>query len=105
MAGDSPAYLAWVRLLPCCAPGAPRGCRYVRQAHHTGRKGLSTRTEDAHAVPLCVQHHAEWDAGCGAFAGLDHGGRRRWEDEQVARLREMWAERDGGIDRQFCFGA
>ena len=53
--GMSPAHLAFVRSLPCCACGSP-----AVEAHHllrTGARGMGMRSPDRYAVPLCGAHH------------------------------------------------
>jgi hypothetical protein len=49
-----PDYLAFVRSLPCCVCGSRRSI----EAHHTGPRGLSQKSSDFSAIPLCaVIHH------------------------------------------------
>lgn len=72
-----PAYLKWIRALPCCVCGSQRGV----EAAHTGSRGLSTKSCDRSCVPLCRQHHqtgkySYHGLGARAFAaryGLDVG--------------------------------
>jgi hypothetical protein len=51
--GNSAAYLAAIRQLPCCACGAPS----PSDAHHlkagTGERGMAMKATDRYAVPLC----------------------------------------------------
>ena len=49
----SASYLAWVRKLPCSV------CQETRhvEASHTGPHGLSQRSSDLQAIPLCERHH------------------------------------------------
>lgn len=49
----SRGYLAWVRSQACC------NCHRVRniQAHHHGTRGISQKTDDLRAVPLCFDCH------------------------------------------------
>ena len=46
-------YLRWIRTLPCSV------CRTTRavEAAHTGPHGLSQKSSDLCAIPLCVRHH------------------------------------------------
>ena len=46
-------YLQWIRTLPCSV------CRTTRavEAAHTGPHGLSQKSPDLSAIPLCVRHH------------------------------------------------
>ena len=47
------AYLRWIRTLPCSV------CRTTRtvEAAHTGPHGLSQKSSDLSAIPLCARHH------------------------------------------------
>jgi len=49
----NPGYLRWIRTLPCSV------CRTTRavEAAHTGPHGLSQKSSDLCAIPLCVRHH------------------------------------------------
>ena len=49
----NPGHLQWIRTLPCCV------CRTTRavEAAHTGPRGLSQKSSDLSAIPLCVRHH------------------------------------------------
>ena len=49
----NPAYLRWIRSLPCSV------CRTTRsvEAAHTGPHGLGQKSPDLSAVPLCGRHH------------------------------------------------
>lgn len=60
--GDSLRYLAWIRSFGCLA------CGKDAEAHHLlrsedGHKGLSQKSEDRWAIPLCRKHHAEAHLG------------------------------------------
>jgi hypothetical protein len=48
-----PGYLQWIRTLPCSV------CRTTRtvEAAHTGPHGLSQKSSDWFAIPLCARHH------------------------------------------------
>jgi len=50
-------YLQWIRTLPCSV------CRTTRavEAAHTGPHGLSQKSPDLSAIPLCVKHHRTGD--------------------------------------------
>ena len=52
-----PLYLQWIRTLPCCV------CRTSRtvEAAHTGPHGLSQKSSDLSAIPLCARHHRTGD--------------------------------------------
>ena len=49
----NPGYLQWIRTLPCAV------CRTTRQieAAHTGPHGISQKSSDLSAIPLCARHH------------------------------------------------
>jgi hypothetical protein len=53
----NPAYLRWIRSLPCLV------CRTTRdvEAAHTGPHGLSQKSSDLFAIPLCGRHHRTGD--------------------------------------------
>ena len=53
----NPGYLQWIRTLPCSV------CRTTRavEAAHTGPHGLSQKSSDLSAIPLCVRHHRTGD--------------------------------------------
>src|SRR5580765_6103810 len=52
-----PDYLRWIRTLPCSV------CRTTRavEAAHMGPHGLSQKSSDLCAIPLCVKHHRTGD--------------------------------------------
>lgn len=53
----NPAYLRWIRSLPCSV------CRTTRavEAAHTGPHGLGQKSSDLSAIPLCGRHHRTGD--------------------------------------------
>ena len=53
----NPGYLQWIRTLPCSV------CRTMRavEAAHTGPHGLSQKSSDLSAIPLCGKHHRTGD--------------------------------------------
>jgi hypothetical protein len=53
----NPEYLRWIRTLPCSV------CRTSRavEAAHTGPHGLSQKSSDLSAIPLCATHHRTGD--------------------------------------------
>ena len=53
----NPRYLRWIRTLPCSV------CRTTRavEAAHTGPHGLSQKSSDLSAIPLCGRHHRSGD--------------------------------------------
>ena len=62
-----PAYLAWIRTLPCLTKGCGRG---DVEAHHEPPKGMGgAEPDDRNATPLCTDchrtrtdHHEGWEA-------------------------------------------
>jgi hypothetical protein len=53
----NPQYLRWIRTLPCAACGTTRHV----EAAHTGPRGLSQKSPDTSAIPLCPRHHRTGD--------------------------------------------
>jgi hypothetical protein len=53
----NPEYLRWIRSLPCTV------CRTSRlvEAAHTGPHGISQKSSDLSAIPLCARHHRTGD--------------------------------------------
>ena len=53
----NPGYLRWIRTLPCSV------CRTSRsvEAAHTGPHGISQKSSDLSAIPLCAKHHRTGD--------------------------------------------
>ncbi len=88
MAGEDPAYLAFVRAQPCavghCHPGGV--------PHHTGPKGLSQRSHDHDAIPMCDQHHKERHALSGFFKGWKKAHLKAWETDWVELTRSAHTE-------------
>jgi hypothetical protein len=53
-------YLAWIRTLDCVVCSRAHGGPIVIEAAHTnalGRRGMSQKTSDFSAIPLCSAHH------------------------------------------------
>ena len=74
--GKDPAYLEWLHSLPCLVcwligvagrdvsnfPDDGMGCRAQMtptEAAHTGPHGMSQKSDDRTAIPLCEWHHRE----------------------------------------------
>jgi hypothetical protein len=53
----NPGYLRWIRSLPCSVCRTTRGV----EAAHTGPHGLSQKSSDLSAIPLCARHHRTGD--------------------------------------------
>jgi hypothetical protein len=55
-----PAYLAWIRTLPCVVCLAGEISQHSpTEAAHVGERGLRQKCSDRHTVPLCGEHHRE----------------------------------------------
>ena len=57
-----PEYLAWIRTLSCAVCSRVGGGSTVIEAAHTnalGPRGMSQKTTDFSAIPLCSAHHRE----------------------------------------------
>jgi hypothetical protein len=54
----NPAYLRWIKGQACIV------CKrtYSVDPCHTGPHGMSTKSSDYSCIPLCRQHHDEYDA-------------------------------------------
>jgi hypothetical protein len=53
----NPGYLQWIRTLPCSVCRTTSGV----EAAHTGPHGLSQKSSDLSAIPLCGKHHRTGD--------------------------------------------
>ena len=53
----SPKYFRWIRTLPCSVCHTTRAV----EAAHTGPHGLSQKSSDLSAIPLCAKHHRTGD--------------------------------------------
>ena len=57
-AKKDPAYLAFIRSLPCRVPGE---CEGPTEPHHYPAKGMGgANGDDAKTAPLCTKHHRQW---------------------------------------------
>lgn len=89
MAGENRSRLLWTKRQPCCAPGAPSGCKGPVEAHHAGRHGVGQKAHDDTAIPLCMGHHRAWHDNRGPFDWLN-GKRRAWADQLIAETQARW---------------
>ena len=81
MAGESPAYTAWLREKPCAACGIG-----PTQVHHPRHDvAMSKRAHDHRAVNLCHEHHEQ--AQTYQLLGMDKYQLRAWLDEVAAKRR------------------
>lgn len=81
MAGENPAYLAWLRKQPCCVKDCK--CTPV-QSHHCTGAGMSLRAHDQHAMPLCWIHHNDFHDLRGPFKWWMKEQRKLWQRMQAA---------------------
>lgn len=82
MAGEDPAFVRFVRTLPCAVCGA-----HGVEAHHAGTRGLGQRAHDSTCVPLCRQHHAAWHDAGPPFRGMSKDERQGWNEAAIAAAR------------------
>jgi len=90
MAGEDPAYTAWLRTLPCRVHGCHRTPEVHHVRHHTGA-GL--RPHDNQGIPLCHRHHMALHAAAWPFS-LAKAKLKAWQHAQVAELRAVWESDD-----------
>ncbi len=85
-AGHDPAHLAWIRSQPCCMCGFD--FRGMIDAHHsTVGRGLSRKTSDREAMPLCTWCHRDFHNARGGFDGWTKATRKVWQLSMVSRYR------------------
>jgi hypothetical protein len=95
MAGDDPGYLAWLRASPCALAGR-HPCAGPVQAHHsTHGRGMSQRTSDRSAFPLCAFHHRTFHDLCGYFNGWVKTQRQQWQDDAVFKYQKLYDKKEG----------
>lgn len=96
------ARLDWLHTLPCCAPGAPSGCRFDPTVHHdTQDRGLATRSPHARGIPMCRQHHVyDFHGNAGPFKGWKQDQLRAWQTTQVAKYQALWEQRQAGAHHE-----
>lgn len=58
-----------------------------------GKRGKSQRASDDEGMPLCNRHHRQLHDLSGYFDGWDKRQLREWQDDQVRRLRNIYAMR------------
>lgn len=102
-----PAYLAFIRGLPCCAPGATRAPRYLSagdmlmrhlhcdgpvEAHHRTGSGLALKAPDRESMPLCRLHHRAFHDNRGVFFGWDKPRRKEWQRTMVEHYQALHRE-------------
>jgi hypothetical protein len=94
-AGADPAYLDFVRSLPCFFNGATISvCEGRVHAHHAGRRpGISMKAADDTAIPLCEKHHRAFHDHRPPFAGLTKFEKFAWSMRVVADTQGRYSER------------
>ncbi len=90
-ADDNAKYKSAVKKDICIASDGTWGpCRGQTDPHHAGRnEGMGRRAGDATIVPLCRWHHEQITGlpfiGYGVFDRIGIAGRRKLQDEWIAR--------------------
>lgn len=86
---DAPQHLAYLRTLQCCVPATfPWLCSGPIEAHHsTLGRGLSQKSSDLDAMPICSKHHAELHSFCGYFMKFTRQIRADWQRAMSERYR------------------
>ncbi len=84
---DHPAHLKWLREQPCCL-GHLYACSDTVQPHHsTLGRGLSQKSSDLDAMPMCAKHHHQLHNFTGFFAGWSREQRAEWQRTMSAAYR------------------
>ena len=92
---SNPAYLEFVRGLPCCVRSVR--CAGPIHAHHAGRKpGIAMKADDDTAIPLCAVHHRDWHDNQGPFFTLSKLERFAWSLVRIGEVRALYAEEGRG---------
>lgn len=101
--GKDPAYLRFIRSLPCCVcakllhrDGGRQ--RSITEAAHAGVRGLSTKAHDKTAIPLCRLHHRE------GVTSLHQLGRKFWSHHDIDR-NDVIAEYNAAYEKGLAKGA
>lgn len=85
----NPAYLAWIRTLPCCACGVEGRS----EAAHVGADGgVSMKASDLSCIPLCADCHTQRADSYHRIAGGRRGFERRYRLKLAALVRRLNAE-------------
>lgn len=87
MANEDPAYLEWIRSLPCASPDEP--CLHKSEAHHKTGAGMGLRSPDWTAIPLCRVHHAAFHE-CRPPFDWTHIKRQLWHDSWARVLHHIY---------------
>jgi hypothetical protein len=93
--GD-PAYMAFVRTLPCAVAAESMGpgfilCEGRMHAHHAVNRARGGK--DDTCIPLCDRHHSQWHGATGVFRFLGKLQRFAWSMKQIAATQAAWKVR------------
>ncbi len=99
--GKDPAYLAFLRGLPCCVEHGPLlnwyGSSFVIDAAHIGPHAFSVKAPDRQAVAMCRWHHEKLHrVGPKAFWKMYEAD----PDAIIAKLNAQY-ERENGCSNDF----
>jgi uncharacterized Zn finger protein (UPF0148 family) len=87
--------LAWLRTLPCCAPGHENCPGPVGVHHDTQHRAKGKKSPHSRGMPMCTDSHVfGFHANAGPFKGWKKAQLRAWQDEQVAKYQALWDARE-----------
>ena len=89
---EDPAYLSWVRTLPCCACGL----RGMTQAHHRTGYAKGKKAPDRETMPLCHPCHRDLHDLRGFFGVMDKAALRAWQRKMIRETQQLRGSEDGG---------
>ena len=89
-AGSDPAYLAWVRTLPCLMASTGRCDGNLPRVHAHHAIYRSQGGKDDVAVPLCASCHHHWHNHTGPFRGLSKFERWGWATGAIAYTQRLY---------------
>ncbi len=98
--GSDPAYLRWIRTLPCCVAEMEGAgpCEGRMEANHAGRKpGMGLKCSDHETLAKCSRHHRMWTDHAGVFAGWTKEERRAWADVEILWTWRQWTRGGGKV--------
>ena len=87
--------LDWIRSQACCAPGDRHAFPCLGQVcthHDTQDRGLSRKSPDDRAMPLCCGCHDAFHTLSGRFKGWTRDQLRVWQTAMVKKYQALWAE-------------
>jgi len=88
--GD-PAYMAFVRTLPCAVKaGCSADCEGPIHAHHAVTRARGGK--DDTCIPLCNRHHMQWHDANGVFAGMTRFERFAWSVAAIEATQRTYRE-------------